>query len=525
MSLFRREPAEEQLPHHGRTQLLRGLGGGLIIVALTTAAVATAGLLQVSDLVKRLSQGGPHISNEGITRAEAGAPQTILILGSDRRFSDLKKNNKYLTRDSPARSDTMMLLRLDPDQAATSILSLPRDLKVRIPGYGTNKLNASYSDGGPTLTLKTIKDLTGLKINHVVNVNFSGFREVVNAIGCVYVDVDRRYYHSNAGLGIGSRYAEINIQPGYQKLCGTDALDYVRYRHTDSDIVRASRQQAFLKQAKDQVNSGSLIDNSDKLTDIFGRSTQTDKALESTAGLISITKLALFSAGHPVRQIKFPYTIENETLPGGAVISYVIASHAAVQRTVDEFLHPSAKAPKADQGVQPTPAPSQSKKPRKRKHRSTSPTDVPGLLNGKRAGEDLVANVVANSHLRFPIYFPKYVTSSSHYDNPGIRAYTLHDRAAKLRRAYRLVLSFNVAEGQYWGVQGTDWVTPPLLQGTHSFLTRHGRKLAIYKDGSHVKVVAWRHGKGVYWVVNTLANGLTNRQIIEIASTLTRKFS
>lgn len=525
MSLFRREPAEEQLPHHGRTQLLRGLGGGLIIVALTTAAVATAGLLQVSDLVKRLSQGGPHISNEGITRAEAGAPQTILILGSDRRFSDLKKNNKGLSHNNPSRSDTMMLLRLDPDQAATSILSLPRDLKVKIPGYGTDKLNASYADGGPTLTLKTIKDYTGLKINHVVNVNFSGFKDVVNAINCVYVDVDRRYYHSNAGLGIGFRYAEINIQPGYQKLCGTDALDYVRFRHADSDIVRASRQQGFLKQAKDQINSGSLIGNRDKLIDIFGKSTQTDKALETPVGLISIFKLALFSAGHPVRQIQFPARYEQERLPGGAVIDYVTASRADVDRTVDEFLHPSAKAPKSDDSVQLTPEASKGKKPRKRKHRSTSPSDVPGLLNGQRAGEDLVANVVANSHLGFPIYFPKYVTSSSRYDDPGIRAYKLHDRAAKLRHAYRLVLSHNVVKGQYWGVQGTDWVTPPLLQGTHSTLTRHGRKLAIYKDGAHVHVVAWRHRKAVYWVTNTLADGLTNRQIIEIAATLTRNFS
>ena len=522
MSILRRGPDPERLPHHGRTQLLRGLGGGLIIVALTTAAVATAALLQVGELVQRLNPRGDHISDEGITRAEAGAPQTILILGSDRRFSDEKKNNKALSRDNPSRSDTMMLLRLDPDQAATSILSLPRDLKVQIPGHGTDKLNASYSYGGPTLTLKTITAYTGLKINHVVNVNFGGFREVVNAIGCVYVDVDRRYYHSNAGLGIGARYAEINIQPGYQKLCGTDALDYVRYRHTDSDIVRASRQQAFLKQAKDQVNSGSLIGNRNKLVDIFGRSTQTDKALETTSGLLSILKLALFSAGHPVRQVQFPASYDEERLPGGAVISYVTATRSDVDRTVQEFLHPSAKAPRKQ--AQLTPGKSKPK-PRKPSKKSSSPADVPGLLNGQRAGEDLVANVVASGHVGVPVYFPKYVTSTSHYDDPGIRAYTLHDRAAKLRHAYRLVLSHNVAEGQYWGVQGTDWLTPPLLQGTHSFLTRHGRRLAIYKDGSHVHVVSWTHGKDVYWVTNTLADALTNTQMIEIASTLTRGFS
>ena len=93
-----------------------------------------------------------------------------------------------------------MLLRLDPDKDAIAVMSIPRDLKVEIPGYGTGKFNAAYSYGGPKLTLQVVKELTGLQINHVVNVDFLGFVRAVDAIGCVYVDVDRRYYHSNAGL-------------------------------------------------------------------------------------------------------------------------------------------------------------------------------------------------------------------------------------------------------------------------------------------------------------------------------------
>ena len=519
MSLFRRVPPEERVPRPGRSQLVRALGGGLIIVVLTAAATATAGLLQVSNLVARISKQ-PHISNEGITKAQAGSAQTILILGSDRRFSDLAKNNKFLRHNLPARSDTIMLLRLDPNQTATSLLSLPRDLKVNIPGYGTDKINAAYSDGGPTLTVKTIKALTGLQINHVVNINFGGFRDVVNAIGCVYVDVDRRYYHSNLGLPIGQRYAEINIQPGYQKLCGTDALNYVRYRHTDSDIVRASRQQAFLRQAKDQVDAGSLINKSGKLIDIFGKDTQTDAQLESTPGLLSILKLALFSAGQPVRQLQFPANSTVETLPGGAQIDYETASQSAVHRTIHQFLHPPKAAPKQQL---PTSA-----RGAKRKHlakpKHTSPSNIPGLVNAQRAGENLVANAVASAHQPVPIYFPKYLTTFSRYDSPGIRVYTLHDRAAKLRHAYRIVVVANSLLGQYWGVEGSDWITPPLLQGTHSFQRRHGRKLAIYKNGSHVNVVAWHSGKFVYWVSNTLSDLLPNRQMLEIASTLTRKF-
>ena len=103
-------------------------------------------------------------------------------------------------------------------------MSIPRDLKVEIPGFGTEKFNAAYTYGGPKLTLQVVKELTGLPINHVVNVDFLGFVRAVYAIGCVYVDVDRRYYHSNVGVPASEQYAEINVQPGYQLLCGKKAL-------------------------------------------------------------------------------------------------------------------------------------------------------------------------------------------------------------------------------------------------------------------------------------------------------------
>lgn len=515
MNPFRRVPPEERIPSPGKGQLLRAALGGLIILVLTTAAVATAALLKVnSDLVDKLNPDDSGIPNEGITRAEAGDPQTFLILGSDRRFDEIKENNPALKKDVPARSDTMMLLRLDPDAEATSILSLPRDLKVEIPGYGTDKLNASYSYGGPTLTVKTIKEFTGIDINHVININFGGFREVINAIGCVYVDVDRRYYNSNDGKPIGLRYAEIDIDPGYQKLCGTDALDYVRFRHLDSDIVRAARQQAFLRQAKDQLNASSLIGKRDKLLDIFGANTQVDKSLKSTSAVLSVLKLALFSAGNPVRQIQFPAKYDE---------TYVTASREDIEKTVDEFLNPGGKAPDA-KDVQLTP--DSDEKPRKKPSKpSTSPAEVPGLTNYLRPGQDLLAETVVDSKLGFDIYFPKYVTTSSRYANPAVRLYRVADRAAKYRKAYRLVLSHNVVEGQYWGIQGTNWPTPPILQGTHTVIKRHGRKLGVYKDGSRINLVSWRHGDAVYWVSNTLSNALTNTQILEIASTLTNDFS
>ena len=137
------------------------------------------------------------------------------------------------------------------------MLSIPRDLKVNIPGHGIDKFNAAYSYGGPKLTLKVVKQLTGLdNINHVVNVDFTGFADAVNSIGCVYVDVDHHYYHSNVGLAPTEQYAEIDIPAGYQRMCGLNALQYVRYRHDDNDLVRSARQQEFLREARQELPAG-----------------------------------------------------------------------------------------------------------------------------------------------------------------------------------------------------------------------------------------------------------------------------
>ena len=93
-----------------------------------------------------------------------------------------------------------------------------------------------------------------LHVNHIVDVNFGGFQALVNAIGCVYADVDHRYYNNTRYTG----YSSIDIQPGYQKLCGADALAFVRFRHTDSDLVRNARQQDFIRWAKDQYGVASI---------------------------------------------------------------------------------------------------------------------------------------------------------------------------------------------------------------------------------------------------------------------------
>ena len=173
-------------------------------------------------------------------------PTIALVVGSDHRSGDGK--------GAPSRSDTLMLVRIDPRTKYISLLSLPRDLHVDIPGYGEDKINAAYSDGGYKLALQTVENYTQLKVNYLITVDFSGFTKLVGSFGGVYVPVDQYYYHDNAN---GGNYSQIDIPPGYQKLNGLNSLAFARYRHTDSDFYRNARQQVFLK-AFQQRASGQL---------------------------------------------------------------------------------------------------------------------------------------------------------------------------------------------------------------------------------------------------------------------------
>jgi LCP family protein required for cell wall assembly len=181
----------------------------------------------------------------------ANAPAIALIIGYDHRAG--------VESDRPSLSDTIMLVRADPVTKSISLLSFPRDLDVPIYCGDTpstvDRINSAYSRCGPKGTLLTVKHLIGgLPINYLITVNFHGFKEVVDKLGGVWMDVDRRYYNRNTG-SFYNNFANINLQPGYQLLSGQQALDFVRFRHTDSDLYRNARQQQFVRAFREQVSS------------------------------------------------------------------------------------------------------------------------------------------------------------------------------------------------------------------------------------------------------------------------------
>ena len=160
---------------------------GALLIAGAAATTAVAGLLQVKTIVGEISVN-PGIVSKQISLPKPGAPQTILLIGSDHRAGEPFRSSN---------TDTMLLVRLNANSSTINVMSIPRDLQVDIPGVGIAKINAAYSEGGYGLLIRTIKQnvFPSLKVNHIVDTNFTGFSDLVDAIGCVYSDVDRRYYN------------------------------------------------------------------------------------------------------------------------------------------------------------------------------------------------------------------------------------------------------------------------------------------------------------------------------------------
>src|SRR5437764_791017 len=190
--------------------------------------------------------------------------------------------------------------------------------------------------GGMLLAAETIKKqvFPGLVLNAIVDVNFKGFIKVVDALGCAYVNVDHRYFNQNLGT-TETNFTSINLQPGYQKLCYENALNYVRYRHTDSDFVRVARQQDFVRSLREQISPEDVIGQIDTVAKAVGHaiaSTVTGSGEE----LLKLAKLIAFSQSKPLRQVKFLTTNVNANIGGG---SYVLSTPTLEHQTLNRFLY------------------------------------------------------------------------------------------------------------------------------------------------------------------------------------------
>jgi polyisoprenyl-teichoic acid--peptidoglycan teichoic acid transferase len=335
-----------------------------------------------------------------------------------------------------------------------------------------------------------------------VATTFGGFVEAVDEIGCVYIDVDRRYYHSNAGLPVSAHYSEIDVRAGYQKLCGTRALEFVRFRHLDNDIVRAARQQDFLREARQKIGPSRLFRDREELIDIFKKYTTSD--IDNEFVMLDVLKTFLGASDAPVKQIHFQGTLGQ---------TYVTASNEQIQKAVEQFL-----------GIQDTPGSlgeeegkGADKKPRdeKKPQAKIAPELIDSAGTGLAFAERLLPAV------EFPVFYPTKLVPGSQIIEES-REYKIADEDKDVHRAYKLVFSVPGASVplEFYGLMGTTWLDPPILENPTETRAIGGREYMLFYDGDRLRLVAWKTDQAAYWLNNTLAQTLEEDEMLAIADSM-----
>ena len=313
------------------------------LAGMVAGGVAGAAYLYFDDTVEDIVARTPEvrIAAKRLSVPLPNQAATALVIGYDKRLG--------VEREFEARSDTIMLLRADPSDGGESIsmLSFQRDLwvEVRCPGrsYFMGAINAAYLTCQEQGVVETVKGLTGLEINYLVTVNFRGFKLMVEKLGGVWVDVDRRYFNDNSGFE--ADYATIDLKPGYQKLKGQDALDFVRYRHTDSDIHRNARQQGFVQAVKHKLSASFKPSKSLQLAKVVRAVTKNVEVAQGGGKNVSgttVLKWALFAYGLPSGHV---FRTQIEGLTGSGTEGDPLTTDPSnIETAVEDFLHPDVQA-------------------------------------------------------------------------------------------------------------------------------------------------------------------------------------
>ena len=243
-----------KFPRYGRILIITF--SAILFAAAVAAAVFFLYINSINNTINSLNSA--EVENILTPIESPEEPVTILILGRDSRD----------TEDEMGRADTIMLLYLDPKDSTGSLLSIPRDTLVDIPGHGEDKINAAYAYGGEELMIKTIQDFIGAEINHYVTLDFQGFIDLIDAMGGVDIKIDRPLVDEKSGA---------NLSPGEHHLTGEQALSYTRSRATElGDIGRIQRQQNLFKQLIAQKLNVQYLSNVPHYFNILIENTRTD---------------------------------------------------------------------------------------------------------------------------------------------------------------------------------------------------------------------------------------------------------
>jgi LCP family protein required for cell wall assembly len=485
-----------------KRRLRRVLLWSVVGLFVLVAAIAGGSYLWLNSLVSRHQVTDPAISAALVTPADAiGAPtgMNILLLGSDKRPTNSGEET---------RSDTVMLVHADPKQNYLSVLSLPRDLRVEVPGHGMQKLNAAYAFGGAALTIETVKQLTGVAVNEYVEVDFKAFKDITDSLGGVYVDVDRRYYNDDP------QWELIKLSPGYQLLNGDQALDYVRFRHDlNYDFGRMDRQQRFLTALREQAMGWNLPL---KLPGVVGALFNNLATTLDTNQIIRLAYWGVRLGGDRIRQITIIGDIQ--TLDDG--FSYVIPAKGAVSEAVQQLM----TAPAAGADGQSTASTGS----------VGSGTEADATTSTQSVSTSVIADpdLIADSHLwklfagsaPFQVMAPGYIPPGYAYADRmpvtgGAYEIVKGDKGKlALKVVYRLTREGAVTD-QYMGIAETNWLgAPAASQGQE--VKSNGITYTFVGTNQRTDRVWWKQNGVLYWVSNTLSYVLNRKDLLKVAESM-----
>lgn len=246
--------------------------------------------------------------------------KTILLMGVD-------SNGKDADRFQGTRSDTMMLVSIDPAENKVGVVSIPRDSRVKIPGHGNDKINSAHALGGPELSIRTINEAFGVPVDHYIEVDTQGLKKLFEILGPVEVLVEKEMHYTDHTAKL-----HVNLKPGLQTLTAAQAEEYVRFRHdARGDIGRIERQQWFIRQAAKKFQEPQIILKMPELVALAYECVRTDIPLQD------VLRIAAFAKDFPREKVVTAMLPgSGQTISGG---SYWIPDPLASQAVLSRILN------------------------------------------------------------------------------------------------------------------------------------------------------------------------------------------
>ncbi|MFD6692668.1 LCP family protein [Micromonospora aurantiaca (nom. illeg.)] len=273
-------PAEEERPRRRRGRRIALIV--LLVVVLLSGGGALAGGLYYRSVDKSIERVDAFegVPEESRPQVEAKGAMNIMILGSDSRDPE---------STGGSRSDTIILAHLPKDRSSAQLISIPRDTWTAVPkskegrGGRDAKINAAYAWGGVPLMVQTVEKFSGVRVDNVAMVDFAGFKEIIDALGGVEIDVEKGFTTKYSLIGTRT------FEKGRQTMDGAAALDYARERHAfpDGDFARIRHQQQVIKAILDKAASGGVMTNPAKLNS-FVRATSDSIAVDKSLSLVDL---------------------------------------------------------------------------------------------------------------------------------------------------------------------------------------------------------------------------------------------